>query len=115
MGPKARELYGRFEGMIRACGDYHIAPAKSRIAFLGLVRFAGITSISEKGMTCSFSLPYRLQSERFVKVEEVAPGWWVHRLRVTEARQLDRQVQRWLRDSYRLMGMRERLGDEKLA
>jgi hypothetical protein len=109
MGPKARALYDGFERMIRACGEYHVAPAQSRIAFLGLVRFAGITRLSEKGMTCSFALPHALRSERFEKVEEVVPGWWVHRLRIVEPGQLDRQVQRWLRDSYRLMGMRERL------
>jgi hypothetical protein len=113
MGPKARALYIRFERMIRACGSYHVAPAQSRIAFLGQVRFAGITGISENGMTCSFSLPYALRSERFAKVEEVAPGWWVHRLRITESRQLDQQLQGWLRQSYRLMGMRERFAKEK--
>lgn len=114
MGPKARELYDTFESMIRSCGGYHVAPAKSRITFLGLVRFAGITSISEKGMTCSFAMPYALRSKRFAKVEEVVPGWWVHRLRVTDAGQLDDEVQGWLRDSYRLMGMRKSLaGDRK--
>ena len=39
MGPNARALYNRFEEMIAACGEYHVAPAKTRIAFLGLVRF----------------------------------------------------------------------------
>ncbi|MBI3942555.1 MAG: hypothetical protein HY326_06030 [Chloroflexi bacterium] len=46
-----------------------------------------------------------------VKVEEVAPGWWAHRLRITDAAQLDEEVQAWLRASYRLMGMQERLKD----
>jgi hypothetical protein len=109
MGPRARLLYRRFEGMIAACGEYHVAPARSRIAFLGQVRFAGITSVSERGMSCSFALPAPLKSKRFVKVEEVAPGWWVHRLRITEVSQLDDEVQRWLRRSYRLMGQRERI------
>jgi len=81
-------MYDRFEQMIGECGEYRIAPAKSRIAFLGRVRFAGITRLSEKGMTCSFSLPYRLNSNRFAKVEEVVPGWWVHRLRITDVGQL---------------------------
>jgi hypothetical protein len=73
------------------------------------VRFAGITSLSEKGITCSFTLPYRLESPRFVKVEEVVRGWWVHRLRIIDANQLDDEAQGWLRESYRLMGMQERL------
>ena len=109
MGPRARQLYHRFEDMIAACGEYHVAPAKTRIAFMGQVRFAGITSLSERGMSCSFSLPRPLDSDRFARVEEVVPGWWVHRLRVTDVSQLDSEVQSWLRDSYRLMGQRERL------
>ena len=109
MGPKARALYRCFEQMIGACGVYYTAPAKTRIAFLARVRFAGITSLSEKGMTCSFALPHPLNSPRFVKVQEVVPGWWVHRLRITDPSQLDQEIQDWLCKSYRLMGMQERL------
>lgn len=109
MGPRARELYDRFEEMIAACGEYHVAPAKTRIAFMGRVRFAGITSISEKGMTCRFALPHPLGSPRFAKVEEIGAGWWAHRLRITDVADLDDELQAWLCESYRLMGMQERL------
>jgi hypothetical protein len=68
MGPHARRLYARFEQLIARCGPYHIAPAKTRIAFLGRVRFSGITALSERGMTCSFALPRPLRSPRFRKV-----------------------------------------------
>lgn len=109
MGPRARQLYRRFEDMIAACGEYHVSPAKTRIAFLARVRFAGISALSEGGMTCSFALPAPLASPRFVKVAEVVPGWWVHRLRITSVDELDTELQEWLRESYRLMGMQERL------
>jgi len=113
MGPRARQMYRRFERMIARCGEYHVSPAKTRIAFLGRVRFAGVTSISEEGMTCSFALPYPLRSRRFVKVEELTPGWWGHWLRVLHPRQLDGQLQAWLRRSYRLMGMQGRLSQTR--
>jgi hypothetical protein len=109
MGPRAATLYAAFERVIAACGPYHVAPASTRIAFMADVRFAGITSLSERGMTCSFSLPYRLESRRFTRVEEVVPGWWVHRLRITDAAQFDAELHAWVRESYRLMGRRERL------
>jgi hypothetical protein len=109
MGPRARAFSDRFEAMIAACGEYHVAPAKTRIAFLGRVRFAGITSLSEDAMVCSFSLPHAIASPRFVKVDEVVPGWWVHRVRVTDVSELDDELQRWIRESYRLMGNQERL------
>ena len=108
MGPRARQLYRQFEQLIARCGPFHISPAKTRIAFLGRVRFAGITRLTEEGMTCAFALPYPLESRRFAKVDEVAPGWWVHQLRISEPAQLNAQLQRWLRRSYRLMGMQER-------
>lgn len=109
MGPRASKLYRRFEQLIARCGTYHVSPAKTRIAFLGRVRFAGITRLSEDGMTCAFALPFPLTSRRFTKVAEVAPGWWSHELRVSEPAELNAEVQAWLRRSYRLMGMQGRL------
>jgi hypothetical protein len=109
MGPRARAMYDRFESIIAACGEYHVAPAKTRIAFLGRVRFAGITRLTEEGMTCKFALPAPISSPRFAKVEEIVPGWWVHSLRVTDPAELDAQCQSWIRRSYRLMGMQQRL------
>ena len=95
--------------MIARCGTYYVAPAKTRVAFMARVRFAGITSISEQGMVCSFALPSPLRSPRFARVEEVVPGWWIHRLRITHEHELDAELQAWLRKSYRLMGMQKRL------
>jgi len=109
MGPRARAMYRRLERLIAACGPYHVAPAKTRIAFLGRVRFAGLSAVSERGVTVTFALPRPLRSARFARVFEVVPGWWAHQLRVTEVAQLDGQLGRWLRRSYALMGMQERL------
>ena len=108
MGPHARALYDRLEEMIASCGEYYVAPAKTRIAFMALVRFAGITRLDESVMHCSFALPRPLQSSRFHKVHEVVPGWWVHELRVNQPAELDREVQAWIRESYRVMGLRNR-------
>jgi hypothetical protein len=109
MGPRAKALYRAVVKAIAACGSFHISPAKTRITFLGRVRFAGITAVSERGLTLTFALPRPLRSARFLRVYEVAPGWWAHRLRLTHLRQLDAQVRRWLRRSYQLMGMQLRL------
>ena len=111
MGPNARRFYDRFVELIAACGEYHVGPAKTRIAFLARVRFAGITTLSETGMRCSFSLPRPLRSKRFVKVEEIVPGWCAHWLNITDVAQLDDEVAGWIRESYRLMGKQERLLD----
>ncbi len=66
-------------------------------------------NLSDAGMTCVFAMPYPLRSRRFAKVQEIVPGWWGHWLRITDLSQLNEQLQGWLRRSYRLMGMQERL------
>jgi Domain of unknown function (DUF5655) len=109
MGPRARVMYDRFVELIAACGEYHVGPAKTRITFLSRVRFAGITSVSEERMVCSFGFPRRLKSRRFDHVYEVVPGWWIHRLEITDPVQLDEEVAGWIAESYRMMGMQGRL------
>ncbi|NOT31068.1 MAG: hypothetical protein HOP15_11525 [Planctomycetes bacterium] len=108
-GARERALYAHFERMIAACGPYHVSPAKTRVAFMARVRFANVNSIGPRGMVVTLALTKPLASPRFEKVEEVVPGWWVHRLRITALGELDRELQTWLRRSYRLMGMQERL------
>ena len=104
MGPKARALYDRFEAMIAACGEYYVSPAKTRIAFMGRVRFANIYRINEREMVITFALSRPLSVRRFTKIEEIVPGWFAHRMRITDPVQLDEQVQRWIKRSYRTLG-----------
>ncbi|MGH2704514.1 MAG: DUF5655 domain-containing protein [Actinomycetota bacterium] len=108
-GPRARALFRRFEALIARCGPYEVAPAKTRVAFMGGVRFAGVHAISDRGMTIAFALPAPLASPRVRKVEEIAPGWFGHWMRVTSEDELDDELLRWLHESYRQMGMQERL------
>jgi len=110
VGPSGKALYYRLEALVRSCGEVHAAPAKTRIAFLGQVRFASVTRLTDEEMVCTFALPHELDSPRVARVEEVVPGWFVHTLVITAPHQLDDELQAWMRESYRLMGMRERLG-----
>lgn len=109
MTPAARAIYDRFESLVAACGEYHVSPAKTRITFLARVRFCGITSIRGERVEVGFALPARLTSPRLGRIREEVPGWWSHHLVVTDPAQLDDQVAGWIRRSYRLMGMQERL------
>lgn len=104
-----RALYDKLETMVARCGPYYTSPAKSRITFMARMRFMGVTRVRPDGMTFYFLLPQRLEHPRFARVHEVVPRIWMHTLRVTDRHDLDAQLQRWLRESYRLMGMQERL------
>lgn len=44
-----------------------------------------------------------------MKVDEVIPNWFVHWLHISDVAEIDDDLQAWLRESYRLMGMQERL------
>ena len=72
-----RKFVGR--NMWHACGDYSVerflAPAKTRIAFMARVRFAGVDAISDRGMTIVFALPGPMRHRRIRRVENIAPGW----------------------------------------
>lgn len=108
-GGRARELFDGFESLIAACGRYEVAPAKTRIAFMGRVRFAGVHAISDRGMTIAFAFPKPMRHRRIRKVEHIARGWYGHWMRITSPEELDDELLGWLRESYQQMGMQERL------
>jgi uncharacterized protein DUF5655 len=102
-------MFERFEQLIAACGPYEVSPAKTRVAFMARVRFAGVTAISERGMTVAFGLPRPLHSPRVRKIEEPTRGWFVHHMRIDSIDELDDELLGWLRESYQEMGLQERL------
>jgi uncharacterized protein DUF5655 len=112
-GARAREMFNWFEELIAACGPYEIAPAKTRVAFMARVRFAGIQNVSDRGMTVAFALPRPMPHPRIRKVEEITSGWFGHFFRVRTPEELDDEVLGWLRESYQQMGMQERLAKRK--
>lgn len=80
---------------------------------MGRVRFAGVQTVSERGMTVAFALPRPMAHPRIRKVEEIVPGWFGHTMRVTSPEELDDELLGWLRESYKQMGMQGRLRDRR--
>jgi hypothetical protein len=109
MSPRARAIFDRFEAIVAEQGEYRIAPAKTRIAFMARVRFGGIRWIRGDNVCLGFSLPKPLRSKRFSRVVEVVSGWFSHDLIVTDPAQLDQEFEEWIKRSYHLMGMQRRL------
>jgi hypothetical protein len=109
MSPKARAVFDAFERVVASCGTYHLSPAKTRITVLAEVRFAGVSAPAANGLTVSFALPKPVKSARLTRVKEEIPGWWSHHLVVRDPSEFDAELIGWIRQSYRLMGLRERL------
>lgn len=101
----ARGLFDRFVAMIAACGDYLVAPAKTRVAFQARVRFASVNRVGDDAIDVHFVLPRRIDARRFRKVEKIG-NVWVHHLRLARVDDFDHELQAWLRAAYREYGER---------
>lgn len=100
-----RELFGRFATLIARCGPYEVAPAKTRVAFMGKVRFASVNRVGADYIDVHFVLPRTLESPRLRKVEQLGK-LYVHHLRLGDRCEFDRELSDWLRLSYREYGQR---------
>jgi hypothetical protein len=105
-----RDLFERFVALIRNCGAYQVAPAKTRVAFMVAVRFASVNRVADRFIDVHFVLPRELASSRFRKVERV-DSVYVHHLRLTDPRDFDRELGAWLLASYVEYGERRWLAN----
>lgn len=103
--PDARALYEGFVALVARAGPYDVAPAKTRVAFLAQVRFASVNRLRPDAIDVHLVLPRRLESPRFRKIEKLG-RLYVHHLRIGSMPELDRELARWVRASYREYGER---------
>lgn len=99
-GPQALAYWQKLRQMVGRCGPYILVANKTNIGFMVLVRFAGVSAISERGMTMGFWLKEKIDSPRFTKVEYLLHRDWVYRLRITSLDEMDDELQDWLCRSY---------------
>jgi hypothetical protein len=104
---KVFEIFKKFRKMVRATGPVIEIPQKTRVAFMVRVRFAGAYP-RKNYLLCAFALPRRSSEKRFVKIEEYAPHFVGHYIRINAEEELDDQVQKWLHEA-RSVGTREAL------
>lgn len=96
----AWEFWNRLQEMVARCGPYSIVANKTRIGFMVRVRFAGISAVSDRGMSLGFWLKEQLASPRFRKVEHVGGRDWIYSLRIKSLDELDDELQCWLCMAY---------------
>ena len=105
-GPTAIAFWEKLKEMVGKCGPHTLIANKTNIGFMVLVRFAGATALSERGMTMNFWLKEKIESPRFAKVEYLLHRDWLYRLRITSIDEMNDELQGWLCSSYRV-GCRE--------
>jgi len=97
--PHVFPLFKKFARMVRACGPVHMIPQKTRIVFQVRVRYAGC-QVRKSHLACAIALPRRVDNSRFTKITSYAPHFIGHHFRVSSKKDLDAQLQRWLREAY---------------
>lgn len=106
--PQVLKFFRKFSRMVRACGAVRVIPQKTRAVFQVRVRFAGCYP-RKSHLICTVGLRRRLDNPRFVRVDEYARQFIVHRFLIHSEADLDAEVQSWLRESY-CVGTQESLG-----
>jgi hypothetical protein len=97
--PHVIRLFRKFARMVRRCGPVRIYPQKTRIVCQARVRFASAQA-RRSYLLVSFASTRRIDNPRFVRIERYMPRWYGHFVRVASERDLDADLQRWLRAAY---------------
>ncbi len=92
-------MFKKYAAMVRRCGPARIIPQKTRIVFQARVQFAGCV-VRKSYLLVAFASTRRLEDPRFVRMERYMPRWYGHFVRIASERDLDADLQRWLRAAY---------------
>jgi Domain of unknown function (DUF5655) len=108
--PLLRRMYRTWLAFVRRHGGpVTESPNRTRITFMGEVRFAGCVVMSDR-VRCNLALAQPVRDPRFVRVKEEVPGWWAHSFDlIDDTRPLDAWLAKLVAESYREFGMRGRL------
>ena len=96
---KIRGLFDRFREIVEAQGPVKMIPYSDAVGFMVRVRFGNATPRT-RWLDIGLWLQRRVESPRFRRVETIYPNAHVHVLRITEADQLDDEVESWVKEAY---------------
>lgn len=97
-----RPLYDAFLRLVERFGPVTVNVTKTRIAFQGRVRFAGVVAIRKDGIVCGFWLKRRIDNPRFTRVEHLPPSDYIYQFKVRRIEDLDDQVAEWIEEAARV-------------
>ena len=106
--PEIKKLYKKFVKFVKQCGPVYININKTRISIQGKMRFCGVSRVLKDGLLIAFLLNRKFENKRIIKYEYLPPGYHIHRMKIKNEKDLDKQLLGWIKESYK-MGMREHL------
>lgn len=98
-GPLARELYDVWHRFVAGMTSFRVHAQKTRIAFIDVMSFAGVTKVAKDHIDCAFVLRRRVDSPRLKVVVDAPANWFSYRLRIHHPDELDSEVRQWVREA----------------
>ena len=107
--PGLRAVFDAYLAAARECGPVTVNATKSRITFQARMRFAAVERPRRTHLNAHFVLTRRIESDR-LRVEFIAPRYYVHRLVLRVPEDIDAEVCWWLAEAYAVGDQRHRPG-----
>jgi hypothetical protein len=99
--PRARELFDAFRAAIAEVGGpVRLSVAKTRIGLITNITFAAVMP-RKNYLRAHVLLRRKVDSPRFVRVEE-GPPYWVHHFNIQSEADFDGELRAWLSEAYRV-------------
>jgi len=97
--PHVFKTFQKFKRMVESCGPVTMIPQKTRVVFMVRMRFAGAT-VRRTNLRIGLILERKLPADpRIEKIETFGPLCHGHYFRIERASQLDKTMQRWIREA----------------
>jgi hypothetical protein len=97
--PHVFKIFQKFKRMVESSGPVTMIPQKTRVVFMVRMRFAGAT-VRKTNLRIGLILERKLAADpRIEKIETFGPLCHGHYFRIERASQLDRAMQRWIREA----------------
>jgi hypothetical protein len=109
---KAIDLFDNFLEEYRKIGPFILSPAKTRIALMVAVRFAGISTLGKDHIGGAFWLKKKCQSKKFYKIEQYTKNDYGHFFRIYETSDIDNEFRKYMKMAYEV-GQRTHIKKKK--
>jgi hypothetical protein len=97
--PALRPVFDAYLAAAELNGPVTVNATKSRVSLQVRMRFAGIERPRKHHLVATFVLVRAIESDR-LKVEYIAPRYYVHRLVLRTPSDVDAEVRSWLSEAY---------------
>jgi hypothetical protein len=101
--PAVREVYDRVIAALRKIGTVRQEPKKTSIHLVRSSALAGV-EVRKDYLLLNIKTDYRIQSPRVVRSEQPSARRFHHKVKLSSLKEVDRELQSWLKDAYELSG-----------